>query len=62
MYEGEFHDGEYNGPGTWHYLDRSKLEGIWIDGIRNGQYKKIYPNGQEFTIEYQDDIIIENNE
>lgn len=44
------------------YSDGAKLEGIWREGIRNGQFHKIYPNGKEYLIDYQDDIKVKEEE
>ena len=62
MYEGEFHNGEYNGKGVWHYSDGAKLEGIWEDGFRNGKFHKTFPNGKEYIIEYKDNLKIHEEE
>ena len=58
-YESNFSNGEYCGKGTWYYLNGDRLEGIWSKGYRNGKFKKILKNGEEYIITYKNDIKIE---
>ena len=58
MYEGYFSNGQYHGRGVWHYSNGDILEGVWNNNIRNGIFHKILKNGDEFNVEYKDDIKI----
>ena len=58
IYEGNFIKGEYNGEGTWYYFNGDKLEGVWMNGCRNGKFKKTLKNGEEYIVEYKNDLKI----
>ena len=45
----------------WYYSNGDKLEGIWKNSIRNGLFHKVLKNGDEFNVEYKDDIKIKEN-
>ena len=53
-YEGNFHKGLFDGNGTWYYSDKSKLEGFWKKGKKDGKAKKIFENGDTYEITYKD--------
>ena len=45
-----------NGKGTYYFQDGSYLQSIdgqWINGIKKGSFKMVYPDGKEEILEYK---------
>ncbi len=53
-YVGEFKDGEYNGQGTYTFLNGNKYVGQYKDGKRNGQGTYTFADGEKYVGEFKD--------
>eukprot|EP01062_Namystynia_karyoxenos_P059650 TRINITY_DN51080_c0_g1_i1.p1 TRINITY_DN51080_c0_g1~~TRINITY_DN51080_c0_g1_i1.p1 ORF type:complete len:1131 (+),score=232.00 TRINITY_DN51080_c0_g1_i1:87-3395(+) len=53
-YTGGFKAGLRHGKGTFHYMDGGVHEGIWVENVKQGKGKTVFPNGACYVGEFAD--------
>jgi len=60
-YEGNFDDDKINGKGIYTFKNGSKWEGNSSNGLKDGIGKLTDPQGNVKTVEYKNDILVNND-
>lgn len=60
LYEGEFVNNKFDGPGKFMFSNGSVFEGNYVNGMRNGRGKLLMPDGSHYIGDWQNNVSVGN--